>query len=330
MLLLGAALALCNFLPVMKTRALVTMALLACQSLAEEKLSEPERDALLERLEIIRNSADARVDARFRAAISAYTSAIASEESVREFYLKCVEKVNFTDQNRKASEFREWKRQEAEKLSSQGLGLALQIQLRWLILTLQAASENSDRQQLASNAQSVLNTIVARASELAAHRDVIARAASASVFARAYEITDAGTKDWPSSPGDIGAVYEQIIFPPLRAGRQTDTLRAAWTLRIQQEMTIQENSPPEQAPARRIGMASAMRPASYELFLAEELPQLQWTMELDLYKHGDPRNAAARMLAHIEKNITHKTARTWSEQLEELLTPAAPLEASIP
>jgi hypothetical protein len=314
----------------MKTHALITAALLACYSVDAETLSKSEREALLDRLDKLRNSAEARVDARFRAAISAYTSAVASEASAKEFYLKCVEKVNFTDQNRKTSDFREWKRREGERLSSDGLGLALQIQLRWLILTLQAASEKSDRDQLASNAQSILNTIVTRASTLTNHQQIITQAATSSVFARAYEISDAGSKEWPRAPGDIGAIYEQVIFPPLRARQQADTLRAAWTLRIQQEMTMQENSPSEEAPNRRIGMANANRPASYGRFIDEQLPQLQWSMELDLYNHGDQRNAATKMLAHIEKNITHKGARKWSEELEKLLAPAAPLETAIP
>ena len=116
----------------------------------------------------------------------------------------------------------------------------------------------------------------------------------------------------------------------MRARKQTESLRSAWTLRIQQEMAIQENMP-SKTPNRRIGMASANRPPSYDRFIEEELPQLQWNMEVDLYKHGDQRNAANRMLTHIEKNITHKSSRSWSEQLEAMLSPPepAPLEASI-
>jgi hypothetical protein len=313
----------------MKTHVLLAAAVLCCQTIHAQSLTEQERKELLEKLEKLRDSAEERVDARFRAAISAYSAAVASESAAREFYLKCTEKVNFTDQKRKSQDFREWKRREDERLSAPGFALALQIQLRWLILTLQAASENSDRAQLASAAQSVINTMVGQASALADHHQILGQGATSSVFARAYEIAEVQVEKWPLAPGDIGAVYDEILLPPLRARREPQQLRAAWTQRIQQEMVMQEKMPSGEDNHRKVGMSSAMRTAAYERFLSEGLPELQWEMELDLYKHGDERNAAMNMLAHIAKNITHKSARKWGEELEGLLAPKAGLEAAV-
>ena len=66
------------------------------------------------------------------------------------------------------------------------------------------------------------------------------------------------------------------------------------------------------------------RKLCYEKFLAETQPKLQWDMEVDLYKAGDERGAAMRMLAHIEKYINHPTAKEWGEQFQTLLSPKAP------
>ncbi|HSP41342.1 MAG TPA: hypothetical protein VLO11_00585, partial [Luteolibacter sp.] len=144
----------------MKTCLKLAVLVISCCTAHGEVLTEQERETLLKRLEDLQSSAEERVDARFRAAIAAYTSAASSPSAASDLYLKCVEKVNFIDQKRKSQDFREWKRREADEISSSGFGLALQIQLRWLILTLQAASENADRAQLASGAQSIVSTMV--------------------------------------------------------------------------------------------------------------------------------------------------------------------------
>ena len=73
----------------------------------------------------------------------------------------------------------------------------------------------------------------------------------------------------------------------------------------------------------RRGGGPAPSGPDYEKFLAEGVPQLQWEMEVDLFNHGDEGGAAMRMLALIEKNITHPSAREWGEQFKTLLKPKA-------
>ncbi len=45
----------------------------------------------------------------------------------------------------------------------------------------------------------------------------------------------------------------------------------------------------------------------------------QWESELDLFKAGDERGAAVRMLAHIEKNLSHHAAPKWAADFIGLL-----------
>jgi predicted N-formylglutamate amidohydrolase len=51
-------------------------------------------------------------------------------------------------------------------------------------------------------------------------------------------------------------------------------------------------------------------------------------MEMDLFRHGDEQGAAMRMIEHLEKNITHKSSRKWTDELRNILsngqTPPAP------
>lgn len=313
----------------MKTRILLASLALAATALHADPLTSADREALLEKLEQLRDTVDSRVDARYRAAIAAYQSAASSDAATSELYLNCVEKVDFKDQQRKNSEFRNWKRKEADHLSAPGFVAARRLQLRWLILTLRAASANADRSQLVSSAQDIVDTIVREADQFKGHEGVLNEAVTSSVFARAYDLGEVRLEKWPLSPGNIGQVYEQILMPPLRQQRRTEELRAAWTRRIQAEISLRDNpAPASENGSRKIGMASALRSPEYERFMAETVPQLQWSMEVDLFRHGDERAAAMRMLAHLEKNLTHKSAREWGEQFVQLISPPQPEDPS--
>jgi hypothetical protein len=305
----------------MKPTCLILAAALSLSSAHADVLSAAEREALLQKLEEMRADAESKVDARYRAAIAAYQAAMASDDAAMELYLNCVEKVNFKDQQRKNADFREWKRREADRLSDPAIGLALRLQLRWLILTLRAASEKTERADLTSGVREVVDTIVTDAEKLKNQRQILDQSAVSSLFARAYEIGEVKVSDWVFSPGQIGEVYEKILLPPLRASRQADSLRSAWIRRIQQEIRLREFLPEErdEGGKRRIGMANDMRSPGYEQFIANTVPELQWSMEMDLFRHGDERNSALRMLAHLEKNLGHKSARKWATEFAMLL-----------
>ena len=307
----------------MKFHALLAIAGMLATPLHAQELSPADREALLGRLEKLRESVAARTKERFSLALAAYRNAMASDDNVREFYLDCVEKVDFTDQRKKTSEFRAWKRHNADQLATSGMALALRLQLSWLMLSLRAASEKSetDRGAIATDAREIIDAIVREAAKLKPHQGLLNQPATSSVFARAYDIGDVRLDNWPPAPGNIGQVYDQIILPPLRQQRLTEELRAAWTRRIQQEISLRDNpAPVSENGSRKIGMASAMRTPEYEQFMAETVPELQWRMEVDLFRHGDERGAAMRMLAHLEKNLTHKSVRDWGEQFVQLIS----------
>jgi hypothetical protein len=295
---------------------------LAMSPVRAETLSPADREALLEKLEILRENVDTKVDARFRLAIAAYQAASESDQAAAEFHLNCIEKVDFKDQRKKNSDFREWKRREAEKLSAPGLSLALRLQLRWLILTLRAASEKADRSPLISGVQEIVDAISRDAEKLKDHQQILNQAVTSSVFAKAYDLGEVNVEKWPLAPGQPGQIYDQILLPPLRKPERLEALRAAWVRRIQQEMAIREFWSEGKDPAqKRIGTAAALRAPEYELFVVETVPELQWQMELDLFKNGDERAAALRMLAHLEKHINHKSAREWGEEFKKILNP---------
>jgi hypothetical protein len=312
--------------PAMRVPVLLVCTALCLNNARAEILSDADRESLLENLEKLRESANSKVDARFRVALAAYREAIGSDDAAMELYLNCIEKVNFEDQQKKSTDFREWKRNEAEKLADPGLRLALRHQLRWLVLTLQAASEKADRTKLAVEAQEIVDSIFREPEKLKNQESILSQAVTSSVFARAYDINSEKLEKWPLSPIQLDQLYGQVLLPPYRKSSRLAGLRATWIKRIQQEgAKIEHWSENDRNPKeeKRIGMASGMQSPAYEKFLAETQPSLQWEMETDLFRHGDESGAAVRMLAHLEKNLAHPAAREWGKQFEALLKPAA-------
>ncbi len=299
----------------MKTLALALFLAATCPLAAQEGLSPSDREALLERLEIIRKEADSKVDARFRNALTAFRGAMDNPNEALDLYLKCEEIVNFDEMNKNNVDFREWKRQNEEKLSNTGFRLALRQQLRWLALTLEAASEKPDRDKLAIEAGKIVESIVAEADQLSAHRDIVQQDATSSVFARAYDTNGMKVENWPLAPAPVAAVYEQVMLPQLRRKERIESLKATWAKRMANEGALLDAWSGKPGEKQKSGVRSPI----YEKFNSETVPNLRWEAEVDLFKVGDEKGAAVRMLKHIEDNLSHESAPKWAEQFVTML-----------
>ena len=289
-----------------------------------DPLSAADREALLDSLEALRDSAGEKVDARFRAAISAYRQAMGSNETAIEFYLKCIEKVNYEDQQKKYTDFREWKRKQSDHLSDPQFRLALRYQLRWLVLVLQASSEKADTAEIAREARDTVDAIFLDVDKLDTQGQTLKQSVVGTVFAQAYEISNVDKSSIPTPPLQLTEFYSKVVFPPLRTPDRLEFLRAAWIKSIQQQAIDAEvwsGGGNGNGRGQRRGQEPHARALNAEKFATETLPQLQWDMETDLFSNGDEAGAAKRMLAHIEKYITHKSARKWGEDFQKLLAP---------
>ncbi|MFZ9940884.1 MAG: hypothetical protein ACO3F7_01890 [Luteolibacter sp.] len=282
-----------------------------------EALKPADREALLDSIEKLHQTAQSNVDSRFLSALSAYREAMVSDETAIEFYLKCTEKLEFEDKDRKEADFREWKKKHDRKISADGFGLALRQQLRWLVLTMRSSSEKSDPETIADEAAEIVDSIFGNMELLRSQSEVLKQSASGTIFSRAYEIGSYIKSPLPQSPFDLEAIYENFILPPIRATGDTTALRGAWIKRIKQEGYRSGGG--EQT--REGPILKAPKSDAYERFVEEKLPELQWQMEVDLFRHGDEVDAAKRMCEHIEKHINHPSARKWSEALVRLIKP---------
>jgi hypothetical protein len=301
---------------------------------AADTLTEADREILIEKLKKIQDAADEKLDQRFRVAVSAFRSAMVSDEATIDLYLKCVEKIEFQDEHKKGQDFREWKRKEDDKLGSPAFRRALRHQLRWLVLTLQVASKSQDITAFGSEASKLVDEVYDDLKRLGGQQAVMKENVTSTVFAQAYNLTDAASKDWPTSPVNLTELYEKVILPPLRKPEKTDSLRNAWMKRIRQEVAAREDwsktdrrdkdgDKKEEDENNRIGTKEALRTPETEKFLSKTYPQLLWQMEVDVFKAGDERGASMRMLQHLEKYTAHPDATDWAKEFHLLLDPAA-------
>ncbi len=284
-----------------------------------DSLSDADRKEFLEKLEEIRSSAEKSSKSRFKQALIAYRGAIKSDAAAHALYLKCVEKVNFTDQKKASHEFRDWKRRHKDRQDSAEFRRALQHQLNWLLLTVEAAANPKEMQSLGSEALKKVDAIMADHEKLKSHRGILQQNVLSSVYAKAYNIDGLEAKDWPLAPLKISQIYEKVVMPPLRKLASISKLRVAWTKRIEHEGLILKNwsAVPN---STRIGLKREMLPPAYEKWKESGYLELLWNKEMDCYKAGDEMQASSNMLAHLAKYIKHKQSLKWTKDFQELMT----------
>jgi len=278
-----------------------------------QNLSDADREAILKKIQTIQEQADSAVDKKFRNAQSAFSSAMNNENSALELYIKCEELMNFEKKNKKAVDFRDWKKSNNDKFLDTSFRLALQYQLRWCVLTLQAASENADREKLSIEAAKILDVMITDAEKLAPYQSILNQNVLSSVFAQAYNINGIEIKNWPLAPGQFDAIYDELLLPPLRRADRINSLTACWQKRIKQqgELVLKWQSDGKSK--------SGEKSLEYEKFITETLPQLRWDADVDIFKAGDQRGASIRMLKHIEDNLSHKSATKWIQSFNTLI-----------
>lgn len=310
----------------MKIPSLLLCVLFSIQALQGAPLSDADRESLLENLEQLQAESESSSNSKVGIALTAFRNALASDQAAIELYLNCLEKVNFVDQDKSGVDFAKWKRNEGEKLSEPGLKLALRHQLRWLILTLQASSEKADRDQLAAEAQEIVDSIFRDPDKLEGQDAILGQSVISSIFATAYGINHVKVEKWPLSPIELGSIYDDLLLPQWRNSEQLEKLRATWIKRILQEGAKVEFFSKRQ-PRNRDQRGEARddnHAREIERFTSQTQPKLQWSMELELFEYGDEKGAAVRMFTHLQKFASHPEAKEWADQLKQLLTPVAP------
>ncbi len=264
-----------------------------------------------------------------------YLQAAASPKSALNFYLDCLQEVNFERLGKRETEFREWKDEFESYLESDELAGLLQIQLRYLAITTEAARAETladvfplltqyvdgltsmseipnpgrPRREFRSNRDRDRDRD--RGREQPSEENGMAtlepaRTVDATVFALRYDLAEELQKkatDWELDFLNVGGIYEKTILPYLRS-EKPDQVLIAWQKRMDQEARL----------------AMVYGDAAEEVFRRLTLPELQWGVLRDEYDLGAKAQAVAKMLAHIDAHkSSHPKAADWLAQARDII-----------
>jgi len=285
---------------------------------APQQLSEAEILELIEKLKTIQESAEKSSQSRFALALKAYRAAIKSASATHALFLKCVEKTQFEDMKKSNQDFRDWKRKHNEKEDTPEFRRALQHQLNWLLLSIEASAKPDEIASLGKKALDKIDAIMLDHEALEKHQKLLKKNVLSSAFAKAYNINGLQAKDWPLNPLDLKKIYEKVVLPPLRKPDAIDSLRKVWKKRIEHEGLMLKNwgNVPK---SKKIGMKRETLPPEFEKWKQEGYMQLLWNTEMDCYKAGDEKQASANMLKHLTKYISHKQSLKWAGEFQQLM-----------
>ena len=85
-------------------------------SLQADPLGKAEIEGLLKELETVQDGAHQQMDKRYKSALDDFQAAMQSDDAAITLYLKCVEKIDFTDLQKKGQEFRDWRRNNDDRM----------------------------------------------------------------------------------------------------------------------------------------------------------------------------------------------------------------------
>lgn len=315
-------------------------------------LSTSERATLLKQLKTALDSSQEELIKRQGSAYSAYQKGIQSDSAALELYLRCVELTEFQQKGLRDTDFREWKRRRSTLLSESGYKRALRHQLNWLVLSIEASTldptKKEDRERIQQATAKRLNELYKDAVNLTSKEDnlnnriqqELSKNVFTSTFAKAYgfhtlkvtgwskggedhtekkEEEEEGLRSWPDNPKSISNIFQNLIFPLYREEMEIVSLRKAWEQRITfQEVGLQHWS--EEAKYSGRSTKDLPTPALIT-FQRDKKPDLIWEKEVDLFNHGDQRQAAANMVQHIQDNLSNNRSASWTQELMSLLSP---------
>ena len=238
-----------------------------------------------------------------------------SADKAFNLWLDCTKVIEFDEAGRTATEFSEWKRNQIKSTSNERESV-LQMQVQWLTIVVMDANARTEsaRAEVVAAAVTYIDSVLAHLKKTDGKSNLGGDVVN-SVFGRRYKLDiTVGRKEGGTThnPGDIGGIYETLVFPYYRRNKMASSLMQAWTRRISQESEA----------AATAGFREAT-----ERFTTERLPQLKWGQMREMFGLGQQESAGASMLAHIKTNMAHRDAPQWITELRSLLaeeeTPAA-------
>lgn len=307
--------------------------MLASFSSAAE-LTPEQIESLRARLKALKENLDNHLSSRNSGAGQVFAEASGDPKKAMELYLKCQKLVNFDEEGLPESDFRGWKEENEDRMKDPAFVESLQMQLRYLALSCQAA----ESEKIDTIFPSLLSYVdsLSRMEELPTN--AVTGSVARSVFSEAYNLEKllGDNPNWEAIPFNIGGIYDSVILPYLRE-KNPSGLMNAWDKRIEQEtrivMMLEEHKEKELRGLNRDQQRRArgnqnrdggvMGRLDKDDFINEALPRMNWAKLVDMFNYVDQINGAKAMLDFVEENLTGELGEEFFEQFSNLIAGAA-------
>jgi hypothetical protein len=251
--------------------------------------------------------------------ITDFTAACSDDGAALNFYVEAVRVTRFVGRDHEDSAFREWKKDQLDRLKPS----AIRIALRYTMLSLQRAAGATDDQIFpvllgyASDTADILPALDAPGipgKGRGEDQDILREPVSDNIFARWYNIGGqlSALDNWEPVPANIDGIYQKILLPVMRKNRDPRILKY-WDNKIITER----------------GRASTETAAfDTDRFNLTRRPALLWSRAEDEVAIGMRDQGVTDMYNLVKAFPAHPDAAKWIAELEGLLAPPAPAPAA--
>ncbi len=187
-------------------------------------------------------------------------------------------------------QYNEWYKQFRENSGGPDFKRALQLQLKWMLLTLKASNAEKTETEidLSSDITGLLSQLAGNVKDLAPQMNSVGSASS--VIREYLGINDYRSQNMPDNMMDINAIYERVLLVSAKENKDISKFRSLWNQRIKMEWLITEAN-------------SSIDKKSLEEEKKNFYAQRKWEMEKACFELGDQVTAfnnLKTLLSHIK------------------------------
>ena len=297
--------------------SIVVFNLLSSVLLAQTDVLTPsQQQQLLDRLEQLESVASEVRNSVYSKALLELKSVVSQPSLCARLYLDCVNEVDFKSKNLKFGEFSEWKKRHAKGIGGSDYEKALQLQVRYLIMTMNIfhLDKWDEIQHMIGSVLDYLDDVaVADSVRGFNNKPVLDSPLNQSYFVRRYKLEKSlnPRMGWVMNAGDFDGIYDKFILPNIINHKEEGLLDQAWLRRVKQAKEIADKND------------------SLSEFEQFGLPALEWKKAKNIYAMGKRRDAFLRMLNIIKAQTDHPEVLNWIGEFKTLVSEsAAPAEES--
>lgn len=276
----------------------------------EDLLTANQQEQLLERLEELESAASEIRNSVYSKALVELKAVVGQPSLCGRLYIDCVNEVDFKAKGRKFGEFSEWKKRYAKQVGESDYEKALQLQVRYIIMTMNLfhLEEWEQIEHLIGSLLEYLDHVAdADAVRGTNNRPVLNSPLNQSYFVKRFKLEKSlkPRLGWVMNAGDINGIYDKFILPNVIRQKKEGLLDQVWQRRVKQAREIADKND------------------SKDEFDRFGIPALEWKKANNLYAMGKRRSAFLKMLNIIKAHTDHPEALKWIGEFKKLIAASA-------